>query len=122
MAKQLVPDLQIITIARQEMGQAIRKRRPQQANPDSIVCKISCGKCDKACFGETGMGLRTQLQEHKNDLHNHKMSKAIVIHADHEGHLPKWGEAKALHSNLTKMQRWLIEVAYISTEDVTNVS
>ena len=50
------------------------------------------------------------------------MSKAIVIHADHEGHLPKWDEAKALHSNLTKMQRWLVEAAYISTEDVTNIS
>ena len=63
-----------------------------------------------------------RLQEHKNDLRNHKMSKAIVIHADHEGHLPKWDVAKALHSNLTKMQRWQIEAAYISTEDVTNVS
>ena len=48
--------------------------------------------------------------------------QAIVIHADHDGHLPKWDGARALHSNLTKMQRCQIEAAHISTEDVTNVS
>ena len=121
-AKQLAPELRMVTVSGKKIGQAIRKRRSQQANPDSIVYKIPCGQCDKAYFGETGRGLHTRLKEHKNDLRNHRMSKAIVIHADHDGHLPKWDGARALHSNLTKMQRWLIEAAYISTEDVTNVS
>ena len=44
------------------------------------------------------------------------------MHADKEGHLPKWNEATALHSNLTKKERWLIEAAYIQTEKVLNVS
>ena len=37
-------------------------------------------------------------------------------------HLPKWSDAKALHTNLTKTERWLIEAAYIRTEKIINVS
>ena len=89
---------------------------------DSIVYKIPCGRCDRSYYGETGRGLSKRIQEHRNDLRNHRTSKSRVMHADQEGHLPKWSEAQALHTGLTKMQRWLIEAAYISTEDATNVS
>ena len=59
---------------------------------------------------------------HKNDLQNHATTKAIVYHADETGHLPKWNDAEPLHTNLTKMQRWLIEAAYIKTGESMNMS
>ena len=44
------------------------------------------------------------------------------MRADQEGHLPKWSDAIALHTNLTKTERWLIEAAYIRTEKIIHVS
>ena len=78
-----------------------------------IVYKISSSKCDKSYFGETGRGLGTRIRERKNDLQNHRTTKAIVHYADEARHLPKWNDAEPLHANLTKMQRWLTEAAYI---------
>ena len=50
------------------------------------------------------------------------MSKVVDLHADQEGHLPNWSEDQALHTNLKKTQRLLIEAARSLTERVTNVS
>ena len=111
-----------MTTSGKKIGEVVRKKKPKKENSDSIVYKIPCGKCDKSYFGETGRGLKTRVQEHRNDLRNHRTSKAIVLHADQDGHLPKWSEARALHANLTKMQRWILEAAYIRTEPITNVS
>ena len=118
----LAPDLKVVTTSGKKIGQVVRKTKPKVENSDSIVYKIPCGRCDKSYFGETGRGLKTRVQEHRNDLRNHRTSKALVIHADRHGHLPKWDEATPVHTNLTRIQRWLVEAAYISTEDVTNVS
>ena len=66
--------------------------------------------------------LKKRIGEHKNDLRNHRTQKAIVLHADQEGHLTRWTEAEILHNNLDKTKRWLVEAAYIQTESVTNIS
>jgi len=118
----MAPEINIVTTSGKKIGQVVRKTKTKKQNSDSIVYKIPCGRCDKSYFGETGRGLRTRVQEHRNDLRNHRTTKAIVLHADQDGHLPNWSEAQTLHTNLTKMQRWLVEAAYIRTENVTNVS
>ena len=33
---------------------------------------------------------------HINDLRNHRTTEAIVMHADQDGHLPKWSDAHVL--------------------------
>ena len=121
-SQQLSPEVKIVTSAGKKIGQIVKKKKSKKSNDDSVVYKIPCSKCDKAYYGETGRGLKTRIREHRNDLRNHRETKAIVIHADREGHLPDWNNAEALHSNLTKTERWLIEAAYIRTEEVTNVS
>ena len=121
-AKMLAPDLKIVTTSGKKIGQVVRKAKYKVVNTESIVYKIPCGKCSKSYFGETGRGLKKRIQEHRNDLRNHRTSKALVMHADRHGHLPKWDKAEPLHTDMTRVQRWLIEAAYISTEDVTNVS
>ena len=121
-AKMLAPDLRVVSASGKKVGQILARKKPKEVDSDSIVYKIPCSKCDKSYFGETGRGLRKRIQEHKNDLRNHRTSKALVIHADQEGHLPNWNEAQAIHTGLTKTRRWLIEAAYISTEKVINVS
>ena len=121
-SQQLSPEIKMVTSAGKKIGQMVKKKKIKKRNEDSIAYKIPCSKRDKAYYGETGMGLKTRIREHRNDLRNHRETKAIVMHADKEGHLPNWNGAEALHSNLTKTERWLIEAAYIRTEEVTNVS
>ena len=53
----------------------------------------------------------TRIKEHKNDIRNHRTTKAVVHYADEAGHLPKWNDAEPLRANLTKMQRWLTRQA-----------
>ena len=36
--------------------------------------------------------------------------------------VPNWNAAEVLHSDLSKTQRWMLEAAYIQTEDATNIS
>ena len=81
-----------------------------------------CDRCERAYFGEAGRVLETRIKEHRSDLRNHKTFNAIVLHADEEGHLPNWIEAKVLHAYLKKTYRRLIETAYILSEQVTNAS
>lgn len=121
-SKQMAPQVRLVSASGKKIGQVVKKKKTKKENADSTVYKIPCGKCEKSYFGETGRGLRTRIREHRNDLKNYRTTKAIVMHADKEGHLPKWNEATALHSNLTKKERWLIEAAYIQTEKVLNVS
>ena len=58
--------------------------------------------------------------EHKNDLRAHRTSNALVNHVDEFGHLPKWEDAKVLHSGWNKGHRKTIEAAYITLNQSTN--
>ena len=120
--KKLTSGIKVVSTAGRKIGTMVKRKKDKVEDSDSVVYKIPCGKCDKSYFGETGRGLKTRVREHRNDLRNHRTSKAIVMHADQDGHLPKWDEAVVMHTNLKKVQRWLIESAYINTEKVTNIS
>ena len=120
--KKLISGIKVVSTAGRKIGTMVKRKKDKVEDSDSVVYKIPCGKCDKSYFGETGRGLKTRVREHRNDLRNHRTSKAIVMHADQDGHLPKWDEAVVMHTNLKKVQRWLIESAYINTEKVTNIS
>ena len=120
--KSMAENVRIVASSGKKIAEMVRKKRAMKRDRDSIVYKIPCSKCDKSYFGETGRGLGTRIKEHKNDLRNHRTTKAIVHHADEAGHLPKWNDAEPLHANLTKTQRWLIEAAYIKTGKAINMS
>ena len=72
-------------------------------------------------MGETGRGLKTRLQEHKNDVKFHRTSNAIVLHIDECQHLPKWDDAKILERNMKKQKkRKCLEAAHIMSRNTFN--
>ena len=73
-------------------------------------------------FGESGRGLTTRLKEHQADLRHHRLSNALVVHAEQTDHLPNWDEASALHTGFSNLERRAIEAAYIATQDNLNTS
>ena len=65
--------------------------------------------------------MEKRIYEHKRDLHHHRTSNSLVIHAEKSGHLPDWKGASVLHAGLGKRMRKTVENAYIKTmERVTN--
>ena len=90
-------------------------KRPKHTQPRSVIYKIPCGGCDLAYYGETGRGLQTRLSEHKADFRYHRMSNAMVVHSEKEGHLPRWKDATIMHQGLSKSNRKAMEGAIIAT-------
>ena len=115
------PEVSIVTKSGSKIGSIIRKKAPVR-NSNSVVYKIPCGTCKKPYFGESGRGLQTRLKEHRADFRHHRISNALVIHAERTDHLPNWAGATVLHSNLSKMERRAIESAYITAEENVNTS
>ncbi|MEL7523541.1 MAG: hypothetical protein AAGJ80_18295, partial [Cyanobacteria bacterium J06553_1] len=93
----------------------VKMKRPRHTLPNSIVYKIPCGGCENAYYGETGRGLRTRLNEHKADFRHHRLSNAMVVHSEKEGHLPRWKDAIILHQGFDKTKRKALEAAVIAT-------
>ena len=89
---------------------------------DSVVYRIPCGVCASVYYGESGRGLPTRLKEHKADLRHHRLSNALVAHAERTDHLPNWTRAAVVHKNLTRQARRTIEAAYVTVEDTLNMS
>ena len=98
-----------------KIGDIVLTKRPKHTMERSVVYKIPCGGCDTAYYGETGRGLRTRLNEHKADFRYHRLSNAMVVHSEKEGHLPRWKDATILHQGLTKSKRRAMEAAIIAT-------
>ena len=114
-------EVSVVTRSGSKIGALVRKNT-HTTNNDSVVYKIPCGTCNNPYFGEAGRGLQTRLKEHRADVRHHRTSNALVIHAEHSGHLPNWGGAGVLHSNLEKSERRAIEAAYITVEENINTS
>ena len=47
-------------------------------------------------------------------------TNSLVLHAEEQGHLPRWENRTALHTEMEKRKRKLVEAAYIATSLVTN--
>ena len=60
--------------------------------------------------------LMTQITEHKRDPMCQKLSHLMVIHAESEGHLPKWEDVEEIK---TKHLTEILESAVISITDCT---
>lgn len=71
-------------------------------------------------YGESTRGLTTRLKEHKVDIRHHRVSSLLVNYVDDKAHLPKWRDAKALVSDLSKQHRKAYEFLYI-TSDKRNI-
>ena len=71
-------------------------------------------------YGETGQGMARRLKEHISDLRLHGTSDSLVLHAEEQGHMPRWENATALHTKMEKRKGKLVEAAYIATSLVTN--
>ena len=95
-------------------------KRPKHSLTNSIVYQIPCGGCDTPYYGETGRGLNTRLNEHKADFRHHRLSNAMVVHSEKEGHLPRWKDAIILHQGFTKAKRKALEAATIATKPNIN--
>ena len=126
-ASSVRPEISVVAKTGSKIG-SIEKKKNTVGNSDSVVYKISCGTgaflqvCKKMYFGESGRGLPTRLKEHKADLRHHRVSNALVIHAERTDHLPNWAGATAMHTGLTKIQRRAVEEAYITVEENINTS
>ena len=114
-------EVSIVMRSGSKIGTLVR-RNVRVTNNDSVVYKIPCGTCNLPYFGESGRGLQTRLKEHKADVRHHRISNALVIHAERSDHLPDWGGAGVLHSSIDKTARRAIEAAYITVEDNINTS
>jgi len=122
LAKFVSSAVSVVTTGGTKIGHITGTKKANHENKDSVVYKIPCGGCHKSYYGETGRGLETRLKEHKADLRYHRMSNALVIHAEKESHLPNWSSAAVVCSNLTKTERRALEATFISTEPTTNTS
>ena len=107
--------INIATATGTKIADLVKMKRPKHTLPNSAVYKIPCGGCDLAYYGETGRGLRTRLGEHKADFRHHRLSNAMVVHSEKEGHLPRWIDATTIHQGLSKAKRKAMEAAVISS-------
>ena len=119
--QQLGKHIIITTSTGSKIADMVQMKRPKHTQPRSIVYKIPCGGCDAAYYGETGRGLHTRLSEHKSDFRYHRLSNAMVIHSEKEGHLPRWKDAITLHQGLNKSKRKAMETAVIATSPNINI-
>ena len=115
------PEISVVAKSGKKIG-GIVKKNTRLTNSDSVVYKIPCKTCNQAYFGETGRGLSTRLKEHQADLRHHRVSNALVVHAERTDHLPDWKGATVLHNNLSRTERRAVEAAYITTEENINTS
>ena len=118
--QQLGKHITITTATGTKIADLVKMKRPKHTQPCSVVYKIPCGGCDTAYYGETGRGLRTRVNEHKNDFRHHRLSNAMVVHSEKEGHLPRWKDATIIHQGLTKSKRKAMEAAIIATSPNIN--
>ena len=66
---ELAPYLKIVTTGGKKIGQILKhKGSKKDENTNSAVYKVSCGKCSRIYYGETGRGLTTRVREHRADL------------------------------------------------------
>ena len=98
-----------------KVGDIVKRNRMHSSSADSmsIVYNIPCGGCLKSYVGETGRGLKTRIAEHKRDFKYHRISNALVVHADECGSLPNWSEVKTLEKGMSKPLRKTLEAAHI---------
>ena len=107
--------INVTTATGTKIADLVKMKRPKHTLPHSAVYKIPCGGCDKSYYGETGRGLRTRLSEHKADFRHHRLSNAMVVHSEKEGHLPRWKDAITIHQGISKAKRKALESVVIST-------
>ena len=112
--------INIATASGTKIGDIVQIKRPKHTMHNSVVYKIPCGGCDTAYYGETGRGLQKRLNEHRADFRHHRLSNAMVVHSEKEGHLPRWKDATILHKGLTKAKRRCMEAAVILTSSNNN--
>ena len=91
--------------------------------PDSQVYSVPCGTCHLSYIGETSRGFRKQREgQHRRDIVHNNLSNAFVVHAEKEGHLPRWTDAKIIATGHPRTRRKIMEAAMISTNPVMNLS
>ena len=103
-----------------KIGDIVKNKERKTNNENSIVYKIPCGGCSKSYIGETYRGLKTRLSEHKRDFRNYRLTNSMVVHAEQENHLPKWEDAEAIMTGLSKTHRKIFESVFIEKFSCTN--
>ena len=107
--------INIATATGTKISDIVKMKRPKHTMPNSVVYKIPCGGCESTYIGESGRGLHTRLTEHKADFRYHRLSNAMVVHSEKEGHLPRWKDATIIQQGLSKAKRKAMEAAVIAT-------
>ena len=62
------------------------------------------------------------MNKHRAALRRHDINNAFVIHADKEGHLPRWTDANIVANGLTPIRRKILESALFQLNDNFNTS
>jgi len=115
--------LKIATSSGKKIGDIVREKRSNHNRPLSQVYSIPCGGCDKVYIGETSRGLHEQrISQHRSALRRHDTRSAFVVHADTDGHLPKWSQASIIKQGLAPRQRKMVEAAFIHTTNNINTA
>ena len=117
------PAIKIATAGGTKLGDLIRLKRPPHLMPDSQVYSVPCGTCHLSYIGETSRGFRKQREgQHRRAIQHNNLSNAFVVHAEKEGHLPRWTDAKIIATGHPRTRRKIMEAAMISTNPVMNLS
>ena len=110
--------ISVVSTAGKKIGQIVKSKEPKTGIRTAEYTKFLVVDVAKFISGNRGGDYQKskRLNEHKADLRHHRLTNVLVVHADEEGHLPKWSDASAVHHSLTKHERRAIEAAYICTE------
>ena len=94
-----------------------------------VIYEIPCKTCNKTYIGETGRSFGTRKKEHQKECEKEtsktltratrlqatqeNLKSAISDHCKRENHLMDWEEAKIVHRESNKFQRWIREAVEI---------
>ena len=106
------------------------KHRPQDIC--ECVYKIPCKNCNKTYIGETGRAFGVRLQEHRQEVSQREVraytrstsrslageqnKSAVTDHAISLNHVIDWDQAKVIHRESNRVDRWIKEAIHIRKE------
>ena len=97
----------------------IRSRlvRNRKVKSNSGVYCIPCKDCNKSYFGESGRGLDTRIEEHKQSVRKGYQYSAIATHCLDVEHRVNFNEARMVYRSNNVRIRRLVEGALIDLKD-----
>ena len=96
-----------------KLGQNLTDNKPK-VNKTEGIYKIPCRDCKQFYVGETGRGLISRINEHKDDIVKQKAESGIAEHVRKDDHFFDFKNAKIVHYSKNIHKRHIIESAIIN--------